>query len=113
VALRGEKVLNVDDQEPHGEELATVKKLRDAPMVTLDSAVLDDVKVSLHANLGKGFLTVSELLALKRGSVVTLGTSLDGLVDLTLNDRVIAKGELVAVGDQFGVRIVEIVAKQL
>jgi flagellar motor switch protein FliN len=83
-----------------------------APLLTLNSAIFENVPVSLTAELGKGSMTVSELLALKPGSQVPLETTLDGLVELKLNGKMVARGEIVAVDDHFGVRITEIVATQ-
>ncbi len=56
-------------------------------------------------------MTVEQLMALKQGSVVTLEASLADRVELFLNDALVARGEIVAVGDKFGVRIVEISQK--
>jgi len=79
-----------------------------AGLVTLDSAIFKDVRVSLKARLGETTLSVDELLQLKTGSVLKLERLLSELVELRLNDAVIARGEIVAVDDHFGVRILEI-----
>lgn len=79
---------------------------------SLSPGVLQDMDVSLTAIVGQGKLTVSQLLELSSGSVINLDTPLDGRVELRLNDRVIALGELVAVEDKFGVRITQIVFEQ-
>jgi flagellar motor switch protein FliN/FliY len=76
--------------------------------VTLDSSLFKDVRVELRARLGTATLSVEELLALREGSVVKLEAGLNDLVELRLNDQVVALGEIVAVGDRFGVRIVEV-----
>ncbi|HEX8527291.1 FliM/FliN family flagellar motor switch protein [Allosphingosinicella sp.] len=86
-----------------GENRASAK-----PLIPPDSPVLKEVKVSLLAKLGEARMSIEELLALREGSVLALGSSLNGLVDLCLNDTVVARGEIVAVGDSFGVRIVEV-----
>jgi flagellar motor switch protein FliN len=78
----------------------------------LDPDIFGDVKVELTATLGRGEMTVSELVNLAGGSVVPLETPLNGLIDLKFKDRIIARGEIVSVGDQFGVRITEIVARK-
>ena len=78
------------------------------PLVSLDSAIFRDVKVTLEAKLGEVTLSVEELLALKSGEVVKLDARLNDLVELRLNKGLVARGEIVAVEDQFGVRIVEI-----
>ncbi len=79
-----------------------------APLVTLDSAVFKHVQVALHVRLGAVVLTIEDLLALKSGGVLTLESRINDLVELCLDDQVVARGEIVAVGDRFGVRIAEI-----
>lgn len=77
--------------------------------VALSSNILSGVEIMITATLGQGSLPVSQLLELGPGSVVELETPLDGQLDLTLNGKLIARGELVAVDDRFGVRISEII----
>src|SRR5258708_2588240 len=74
----------------------------------LDSAIFREVQVALQAKLGRATLSVEELLALKPGSDVELYPRIGETIELRLNDTVVARGEIVAVGDYFGVRIVEI-----
>jgi flagellar motor switch protein FliN/FliY len=76
-----------------------------ATAVSLDSAVLNDVPVTLQAKLGEATLSVADLLGLSEGSIVSLDRSLNDVIELRLNNAVIARGEIVAVGDRFGVRI--------
>ena len=78
----------------------------------LDPEIFGDVKVELMANLGRGEMTVSELVNLASDMVVPLDTPLNGLVELKFKEHVVARGEIVSVGDQFGVRISEIVARK-
>jgi flagellar motor switch protein FliN len=78
----------------------------------LDPEIFGDVKVELTATLGQGAMTVSELVNLVDGDVVPLDTPLNGLIELKFKDRIVARGEIVSVGDQFGVRITEIVARK-
>ena len=75
---------------------------------TLDSEIFREVRAQISVRLGDLTLTVEELLALENGSVLTLDRMLNELVDLHLNDTLIARGEIVAVDDHFGVRIVEV-----
>lgn len=77
-------------------------------MPPIDGDLLRDIPVTLDARLGQAEMTVAELMALKSGSVVTLDRSVADHVDLHLNGVLVARGEIVAVGDQFGVRIIEI-----
>lgn len=79
--------------------------------LTVDSAMLKDVNVLLQAGLGQTSISIEELLALKAGSVVKLDLKVNDLVELRLNDSLVARGEIVAVDDNFGVRIVELAPK--
>jgi flagellar motor switch protein FliN/FliY len=74
----------------------------------ISRSLIDNVEVSLEAVLGTARVTVAELGALKRDSVLALDAALNEPVKLRLNGVVVATGELVAVGDSFGVRIVEL-----
>ena len=80
-----------------------------------DPAALDllaDVEMGVTAELGRTRMTVRDLLALSPGSVVELDRVAGSPVDLLVNGTLIARGEVVVVDDEFGVRISEIVAKQ-
>jgi len=70
--------------------------------------LIRDVKVSLSACIGQCELTVRQLFALKTGEVVALDRASDGPVDLYLDCRLVGRGELVVVGEHFGVRLLEI-----
>lgn len=69
--------------------------------------VFKDVKVQLEVRLGGVATTVGELLAMKEGSVVSLQQGLDEPIELVYQGEVVARGELVAVYDQFGLRITQ------
>ncbi len=78
------------------------------PLVSMDAAIFQDVAVALQARLGQTSLSVADLLALRAGSVVKLDLKMNDLIELRLNQSLVARGEIVAVDDHFGVRIVEI-----
>lgn len=78
------------------------------PLVSLDSAIFKDVRVELKVKLGQVLLTVEELMALKAGSILKLDKLMSEPVDLYLNEALVARGEIVAVDDNFGVRLVEL-----
>ncbi len=73
-----------------------------------DQSVIAGVEVVLEARLGCARMTVGELMNLKAGDCVPLDAALNREVELRLNGKTIARGELVTVGESFGVRIVEI-----
>jgi flagellar motor switch protein FliN/FliY len=70
--------------------------------------VVHDTNVVLEVRLGEATLSIRQLLDLREGSVVELTAALDDPVDIVLNGKVIARGQLVAQGEQFGVQITEI-----
>jgi flagellar motor switch protein FliN len=106
----------VPKNEELSEALMEPTSDRKAPKDTLvkgiDTDVFSEVSVTLSAILGKGSLTVGKLLSLAEGSEIDLDTPLDGKIDLMLNNRLVAQGEIVAVGDKFGVRITKVVAEK-
>ena len=88
-------------------EVAARKDERQSPS-TNDLSMVGHVKVKLDAVIGDCEIPVSELMALSKGDVLTLLAGLDDPITLWLDDRPIARGELVAVDDNFGVRITEV-----
>jgi flagellar motor switch protein FliN/FliY len=80
-----------------------------AEPVRISSKLIENVGVELEAYLGSARMTVAELTALASGSIVALDAQLNAPVELRLNGVAVARGELVAVGERFGVRLAEIV----
>jgi flagellar motor switch protein FliN len=73
-------------------------------------AMLGDVPLELSVELGRVMLTLREIAGrLGPGSIIPLTTLTGDKLDVRINDRLVARGEAVAVGDRYGVRIVEIV----
>jgi flagellar motor switch protein FliN/FliY len=70
--------------------------------------LIGGLKVRLRAVLGQGEISVSELFAIRDGSVVPLQCGVRPLVDIELDQKTIARGELVVVGDTLGVRVTEV-----
>lgn len=68
-------------------------------------ALVNAVDVEIETYLGGARVNIGELNALDAGSVLTLDAALNADVELRVNGCTIATGELVAVGDRFGVRI--------
>lgn len=70
--------------------------------------LIGHVKVKLSVALGAAELSIAKLFSLSPNDVVTLDRNVEAPVDIRLNDKVIARGMLVAVGDNFGVRVTDI-----
>ena len=73
-----------------------------------DIDLIGHVKVNLRAELGTIDLTIEKLFSLKSGDILAMNESLEAPIDLLLNGQVVARGELLAVDDNFGVRILEV-----
>jgi flagellar motor switch protein FliN/FliY len=80
------------------------------PVLDAHLELIRSVKVRLSASFGGATLTVGELTALKDGSVIKLDRAAGEPVDIVFEGQVIARGHLVAVDDNFGVRVSEIAA---
>ena len=69
---------------------------------------LSDVPIDLTVEIGRTRLTVGETLELRQGSILTLNRMAGEPVDLLVNGTPIARGEVVVIDEQFGVRITDV-----
>ena len=99
-----------EDAEP------TVKRARFAPLQARATSteqgsmnLLMDVHLDLRVELGRASIPVREALQLGAGSVVPLDKLAGEAVDVLINGKLIARGEVVVVDESFGVRVTEIV----
>ncbi len=79
------------------------------PKTAIDLAPVYDVPVRISAVLGKTKINVNDLLALGRGSVLELDRKVGEAIDIYVNNRLVARGEVVIVDDQLGVTMTEII----
>jgi len=79
-----------------------------APILGGNLEVIQNVKVRLTVRIGETEASVGELLNMKSDHVLKLDTLVDQPVDVLLEGNVIARGELVAVEENFGIRITEL-----
>jgi len=68
-----------------------------------------DVPVSISAVLGKSSLSVAQLLQLSQGSVLELDRKVGEAIDIYVNNRLVARGEVVIVDERLGVTMTEII----
>jgi flagellar motor switch protein FliN/FliY len=73
---------------------------------------LSAVPVDLSVEIGRTRMTVGEALELREGSVVTLDRLAGEPVDLLVNGTPIARGEVVVIDEQFGLRLTEVISGQ-
>ena len=76
--------------------------------VAANFRLLQDVDVKLTVEIGSTRLSLRELLALGESSVIELDRQADELLDVFVNGTLIGRGEVVTVGDRFGVRMTEL-----
>ncbi|MCW6531356.1 MULTISPECIES: flagellar motor switch protein FliN [Sphingomonas] len=79
-----------------------------AGAVAANFRLLQDVDVKLTVEIGSTQLTLRELLALGESSVIELDRQANELLDVFVNGTLIGRGEVVTVGDRFGVRMTEL-----
>ncbi len=73
--------------------------------------LLAGLEMNVTVELGRTRLTVAEVLSLGPGSVIELDRIAGEPVDILVNDRLVARGEVVVVDENFGVRVVEVVRR--
>ncbi len=73
--------------------------------------LLMNVPLRITAELGKCRMLVQDVLKLGTGSIVELDRLAGGPVDLLVNNKLVARGEVVAIDENFGVRITELIEK--
>jgi flagellar motor switch protein FliN/FliY len=74
--------------------------------------VLLDVELTVSLSFGRTQLPIKDVLRLTTGSIVELNRSLNEPVDVVVNNCVVARGEVVVVEGNYGVRIHQIVSRQ-
>jgi flagellar motor switch protein FliN/FliY len=77
--------------------------------IASDLAPVFDVPVSISAVLGKAQISVAELLRLGQGTVLELDRRVGEAIDIYVNNRLVARGEIVVVDERLGVTMTEII----
>ena len=77
----------------------------------VDSAVLDNIPVTVSVELGTTKLKIGEMMALNQGSVIALDSLAGEPLNLRVNGTLIAKGEIVLTKENYGIKLTEIVPR--
>lgn len=103
--------LNLTEIETQGD--AEVENPYDVgePMAN-DVTAIYDIPVQISAVLGRSSMKVSQLLKLGRGAVVELDRKVGEAIDIYVNNRLVARGEVVVVEDRLGITMTEIVKSE-
>ena len=91
-----------EDKEHDGTDASSGKLGRDLEAVY-------NIPVNVSAVLGRTYMDVSELLALDEGNILELDRKVGEAIDIFVNNRLIARGEVVLVEDRLGITMTEIV----
>ncbi|MBI1346699.1 flagellar motor switch protein FliN [bacterium] len=81
---------------------------QERPKIEFPIAALQDVELDLRIELGRTELLIEEVLQLREGTVVPLDKLAGDPVDILVNGRLIARGEVLVLNDNFCVRVAEI-----
>ena len=81
----------------------------DGEKTASDLAPIFDVPVSISAVLGRATMSVSQLLQLNSGSVLELDRRVGEAIDIYVNNRLVARGEVVIVDERLGLTMTEII----
>ena len=97
-----------DPMEANFEEITAVLSAGGEVPISL----LLDLTLPVSIELGRTAMTVQEVLRLRRGSVIQLDRLAGEPIDIYVGDRRFAEGEVVVLGEHFGVRITRILSKK-
>lgn len=97
-----------DDEGEDGYD-EQMPEIGDLPRSSRDLEPVYDIPVKVSAVLGKTNMQVSQLLKLGRGAVVELDRKVGEAIDIYVNNRLVARGEVVVVEDKLGVTMTEII----
>ena len=90
-------------------QLASELQIEQEDKIASDLAPVFDVPVNISAVLGRTHLSVAQLLQLNQGSVLELDRKVGEAIDIYVNNRLVARGEVVIVDDRLGVTMTEII----
>jgi flagellar motor switch protein FliN/FliY len=102
-----ENDLKLDEFAPGEGPLPEIAQ--DEEKTASDLAPVFDVPVSISAVLGRASLSVAQLLQLGQGSVLELDRKVGEAIDIYVNNRLVARGEVVIVDERLGVTMTEII----
>lgn len=103
-----ETAMNQSNANPTGNPGAQTNRGPQPPVQSLDFIL--DVPLKLTVELGRSRMAVREILQLAQGSVVELTKFAGEPLEVLVNDKLIARGEVVVVNEKFGIRLTDIIS---
>ena len=76
----------------------------------LDIDFLLDVQLNIQVEVGRSQIRIEDLLELDQGSIVELQSAIGEPLDIRVNEKLVARGEIVVINDKFAVRITDIIS---
>lgn len=109
--LKKEREREVSQEEKINVQPTKFPPLEDKPSLSeaANIELLFDISLQLTVELGRTTMSIKEVLALTSGTVIELDKLTGESAELLVNGRLIAKGEVVVVDENFGLRITEII----
>lgn len=101
--------MNLDEIESHAGASDDEKEWDMGEPMANDVTAIYDIPVQISAVLGRSSMPVNQLLKLGRGAVVELDRKVGEAIDIYVNNRLVARGEVVVVEDKLGITMTEIV----
>ena len=111
-AAAGPATAGVPAQGPNGGDMgvpATAPKQHAAPAVQSLDFILD-IPLKVTVELGRSKMAIREILQLAQGSVIELSKFAGEPLEVLVNDKLIARGEVVVVNEKFGIRLTDIIS---
>ena len=104
-----EQEMNEQNQEDQPQDFSAQFERGSGSASSENLRVLENIEVQLSVEVGNTEIKIRDLLRLNEGSVIELDRLAGDPLDILVNGTMIAKGEIVMVGERFGVRFTEIV----
>ena len=81
-----------------------------SPMEKYDLDLILDIHLDVSVELGRVKILVNDLLQLGQGSIIELNKSVGEPLEIYINNKLIARGEVVVVDESFGIRVTDIIS---
>jgi len=91
-----------------GDRLAE-KEAREIERIAKDLSFVHDLPMTVSCELGRAELTIRELLRVDKGTTIDLEKLAGEPLEVKVNDRIAARGEVVVINDKYGIRLTDII----
>ena len=102
--------MNEDNNIEDGIQAETAKEDDSKQQETCDLDLILDIPLDVSVQLGKVKMLVNDLLQLGHGSIIGLNKPVGEPLEIYINDKLIARGEVVVVDEKFGIRVTDVVS---